>query len=217
MHRVLAVMAGLASASAFAPVSVLPRAQNAGPTMQLYKDGSLQGKGVNCVPIFKRPDYMTGTIPGDMGFDPLGIGSWDVLNMNFLREAEIKHGRVAMLGFAGIMVEAAGIKAPGVAATFGPSTDIFEIHNAAVAKGSMGQILLWVGVIEMLAGWPAMMERVNDPSAIPGDFKFDPLGLGKGDKFARKQLVEIKNGRLAMLAVSGIVHHTLITGKGPLG
>jgi len=42
----------------------------------------------------------------------------------------------------------------------------------------MGQILLWVGVIEMLAGWPAMMERVNDPSAIPGDFKFDPLGLG---------------------------------------
>ena len=40
---------------------------------------------------------------------------------------------------------------------------------------------------------------------------------GKGDKMARKQLVEIKNGRLAMLAVRGIVHHTLITGKGPLG
>jgi len=185
--------------------------------MQLYKAGSLQGKGVNCIPIFKRPDYMTGTIPGDMGFDPLGIGSWDICNMNFLREAEIKHGRVAMLGFAGIMVEAAGIKAPGVAETLGGSNDIFEIHNAAVAKGSMGQILLWVGLIEMLAGWPAMMERVNNPSAIPGDFKFDPLGLGKGDKMARKQLVEIKNGRLAMLAVSGIVHHTLITGKGPLG
>ena len=32
-----------------------------------------------------------------MGFDPMGIGSWDVLNMNFLREAEIKHGRLAML------------------------------------------------------------------------------------------------------------------------
>ena len=55
-------------------------------------------------------------------------------------------------------------------------------------QGSMGQILLWVGLIEMLAGWPAMMERVNNPSAIPGDFKFDPLGLGKGDKMARKQV-----------------------------
>ena len=52
----------------------------------------------------------------------------------------------------------------------------------------MGQILLWVGLIEMLAGWPAMMERVNNPNAIPGDFKFDPLGLGKGDKMARKQV-----------------------------
>lgn len=68
------------------------------------------------------------------GFDPLGIGSWDVLNMNFLREAEIKHGRVAMLGFAGIMVESAGIKAPGVEKVFGPTKDIFEIHNIAVQK-----------------------------------------------------------------------------------
>ena len=38
----------------------------AGPSMQLYKDGSLQGKGVNCIPIFARPAYLDGTIPGDM-------------------------------------------------------------------------------------------------------------------------------------------------------
>jgi hypothetical protein len=30
------------------------------------------------------------------------------------------------------------------------------------------------------------------------------------------QLAEIKNGRLAMLAISGIVHHYFITGKGPI-
>jgi len=216
MMRGVAFLASLASAAAFAPLSMVPRTTHAGPSMQLYKEGKMQGMGVNCIPLFSRPAYLDGTIPGDMGFDPLGIGNWDVLNMNFLREAEIKHGRVAMLGFAGIMVESAGIKAPGVAAVYGDSKDIFAIHDAAVAKGSMGQILLWVGLIEMLAGWPAMMDRVNDPSAIPGDFKFDPLGLGKKN-MARKQLVEIKNGRLAMLAVSGIVHHTIITGKGPLG
>uniref|UniRef100_A0A7S0HQ50 Light-harvesting complex protein n=1 Tax=Hanusia phi TaxID=3032 RepID=A0A7S0HQ50_9CRYP len=199
---------------------MLPRASRAarasGPSMQLYKDGSLQGKGVNIIPIFPRPASLDGTAVGDQGFDPLGFSSW--VNMKFVREAEIKHGRIAMLAFAGIMVEAAGIKAPGVESVFGATKDIFEIHNLAVEKGSMGQILLWTGFLEMVIGWPAMNEMLNDPSSkrIPGDFGFDPLGLGKGS-MPRKQLAEIKNGRLAMLAVSGIVHHSLITGKGPLG
>ena len=32
----------------------------------------------------------------------------------------------------------------------------------------------------------------------------------------RLQLAEMKNGRLAMLAIGGIVHHYFITGKGPV-
>ena len=32
-----------------------------------------------------------------------------------------------------------------------------------------------------------------------------------------EQLSEIQNGRLAMLALSGFFHHTIITGKGMLG
>ncbi len=31
---------------------------------------------------------------------------------------------------------------------------------------------------------------------------------------ARMQLSEIKNGRLAMCAIGGAIHHSLITGKG---
>jgi len=184
--------------------------------MQLYKDGSLQGKGVNAIPIFARPASLDGTLVGDQGFDPFGFSSW--VNMKFVQEAEIKHGRLAMLAFAGIMVEAAGISFPGATSVLGTSKDIFEIHNKAVASGSMGQILLWVGLIEMCVGVPAMNEMLSGESTRqPGDFAFDPLGLGKGDKLARKKLVEVKNGRLAMLAVSGIVHHQFITGKGPLG
>ena len=33
---------------------------------------------------------------------------------------------------------------------------------------------------------------------------------------ARRQLVELKNGRLAMLATSGMLHHYFLTGKGPI-
>lgn len=35
-------------------------------------------------------------------------------------------------------------------------------------------------------------------------------------KLARRQLTELKNGRLAMIAVGGMVHHYLLVGRGPV-
>ena len=41
---------------------------------------------------------------------------------------------------------------------------------------------------------------------------FDPLGCGKDpNALARRQLVELKNGRLAMIAVGGMLHHYFTT------
>jgi hypothetical protein len=65
------------------------------------------------------------------------------------------------------MVESAGISFPGAKEVLGTSKDIFEIHNKAVAAGSMGQILLWVGFFEMVAGWPAMMQAPPPPGRGP--------------------------------------------------
>ena len=56
----------------------------------------------------------------------------------------------------------------------------------AVEKGSMGQILLWCGFAEICGGLPALQGMLEGSGRQPGDFAFDPLGLGKKD-MARKR------------------------------
>ena len=46
------------------------------------------------------------------------------------------------------------------------------------------------------------------------DNSFDPLSLKKSANYAKLQVNEIKNGRLAMLAFSGICTQAALTGKG---
>ena len=53
---------------------------------------------------------------GDVGFDPLGIS--ELIDVRWLREAELKHGRVCMLAATGMIVQDVA-KFPGVESTFG--------------------------------------------------------------------------------------------------
>jgi hypothetical protein len=57
-----------------------------------------------------------------------------------------------------------------------------------------------------LANGAAIFDQAKGSGRVAGDFSFDPLGLGKDARTKeRYQTNEIKNGRLAMLAFSGIV------------
>ena len=63
-----------------------------------------------------------------------------------------------------------------------------------------------------LAALPKCFQLLNDPDAAPGgDYKFDPLGFGGGRELEEKELA---NGRIAMLAFSGIVTQAALTGNG---
>lgn len=56
------------------------------------------------------------------------------------------------------------------------------------------------------------MENMHEDGQEPGDFGFDPLKLSSKPAAVREkyQLQEIKNGRLAMSAIGGLVHQSLL-------
>lgn len=49
--------------------------------------------------------HLDGTLPGDYGFDPLGLAASGEFAMRYYREAELVHGRWAMLGCAGVLAQ----------------------------------------------------------------------------------------------------------------
>jgi len=196
---ILALM--MASVSAFVHV---PSANMGGRVNVMRMDAIEKSKAI---PFLPKPEALDGSMAGDVGFDPVGFSSW--LPLDYVREAEIKHGRVAMLATLGY-VFAEFVKLPG---------DVHQVtslqaHDAAVASGALGQVLIWTSVLEAI-GMIAVYQTMNGSGRQPGDFKFDPLGFAKDEKTLKDyQLKEVKNGRLAMLAFSGIVTQAALTGKG---
>jgi len=76
----------------------------------------------------------------------------------------------------------------------------FDAHNAMVETGNMFALFLLVGLIEVTSA-----SKIFEPDHVPGDYDFDPLKILTPDNTMAMKTKEIKNGRLAMLAFSGIV------------
>jgi len=79
----------------------------------------------------------------------------------------------------------------------------------SLLNGGLGKIspLYWVACLGISAAIDLYgIQRKNNagPNYIAGDLNFDPLGLYPNDEDGKKwmQLAEIKNGRLAMIAVT---------------
>jgi hypothetical protein len=127
-----------------------------------------------------------------------------------MREAEIKHSRIAMLATLGYVAVDFGVVAPGAPSGFSSLT----AHDMAVEKGGMVMLLILASAFETIALFATMQMLNGETDRKPGQFYFDPLGFGKPADMAKLQVNEIKNGRLAMIAFSGIVTQAAMTGKG---
>lgn len=81
------------------------------------------------IPFLKKPPALDGTLPGDVGFDPLGFSTTITElggDLNYVREAELMHGRQAMLATVGMIFPKVIGKLPGVAWVKDVSTDPLE-------------------------------------------------------------------------------------------
>ena len=134
---------------------------------------------------------------GDAGFDPWGLSTPQ--NIKWMREAELKHGRMAQLAWAGWVAVDLGIKFPGEKYA---ALSSWTAHDAT-ASYELFYALLLVGTFETI-GFSQIYSMTEGSERKPGDFGFDPLGLLTPATEDKYKLAELTHGRLAMLAFSGV-------------
>eukprot|EP00931_Biecheleriopsis_adriatica_P013801 TRINITY_DN1152_c0_g1_i8.p1 TRINITY_DN1152_c0_g1~~TRINITY_DN1152_c0_g1_i8.p1 ORF type:complete len:294 (-),score=69.59 TRINITY_DN1152_c0_g1_i8:254-1063(-) len=164
------------------------------------------------MPFLPKPKNLDGLVGAEAQFDPLGFS--DTFDVKWLREAELKHGRVCMLATLGFMAEQY-VQFPGMKG----AEDALQAFWTAPA-GATGLLIFIAGYLESSAygGKITMLDMFEGEGAkrSPGDLNFGKSFLPSDPKAAEDlAMKELANGRLAMLAFSGMVHHNLVV-KGPL-
>jgi hypothetical protein len=181
-------------------------------------------------------------------YDPMGLANgnfWWADNeatIGFLRQSEIKHGRIAMFAFVGYIVQSnvhfpwsyylSGEALPDV--SLSP-----EAQWDALALASKLQIFAVIACLEI---WDETGGKVGDHAGLPhymsgrqpgkypsmGNFRdnfhfaldlFDPFGLSKSKSAEAKEkglISELNNGRLAQIGIMGFMAADKVPGSVPL-
>lgn len=157
------------------------------------------------IPVLPRPKYLTGTMAGDVGFDPLGFVKSEQDLIRY-REAEVKHARLGMLAAAGWPLSELLQKKFAFIVNMAPTLDSVFRAPSFITDFKGFDANCWFVAFTTAAfvdfyGTVRAMRR--DPDYFPGNLGFDPLGLYPEDEEGRAtmQLAEIKHGRTAMMAV----------------
>jgi len=172
------------------------------------------------LPFINSPATLDGSMAGDRGFDPFGFAE-NKERLTEMREAEVKHARLAMLAAAGWPLSELWDKKIAMMLDLPPLLDATTGRVPSVLNGGLGKVspVYWIGCLALAGACEAYGGVVASQKKgyFPGNFGFDPLGLYPKDVEAQKQrqLSEIKHGRLAMIAITAFaaqeyVDHTAV-------
>uniref|UniRef100_A0A7S0X9S4 Chlorophyll a-b binding protein, chloroplastic n=1 Tax=Mantoniella antarctica TaxID=81844 RepID=A0A7S0X9S4_9CHLO len=169
-----------------------------------------------------KAGLVQGCAPFGNGIDAFGFyNNIDQAEAQRFADVEITHGRVAMLAALGFFV---GEQVEGSAFLFdasvtGPAINHFQQVPTFFA------VTLGVGIIlaetnRVNQAWQSPFEAsrlfLQKDSHVPGDYAWDPLGLSKGksaNDMKSIKMKELNNGRLAMVAIAGLVGQELVDGQ----
>jgi len=160
---------------------------------------------------------MPAGISGPFGlFDPAGFSDNSPQRLKYFREAELKHGRVAMLAAFGFPI------AEHFHPLFGGNIDVpsYIAFQQTPLQTFWPLTVLYIGIVEIFSvftfqspfegNWWTLKE-----DRIPGDYQWDPMDMYPALPKERleMQTKELNNGRLAMIAIAGMVAQELATGN----
>merc|ERR1719253_1912688 len=229
-------MLALSSSTLGFASTLRPQAPASHVRMETQADMETLAKKLNPVVGFWDPlGLVTPTMPG--------MSSWmgdygDAGAVGFLRHAEIKHGRIAMAAVVGYIVQSNGIHFPWATTLSGVTyADIAAAGSPpaqwdAVPTNAKWQIFFFIAGLELWG--ECMMDKHNMAGGQPGAFPsfepirkeighptldlFDPFGFSKKKTPEQKEkglLIEINNGRLAMLGIMAFVAENKVPGSVP--
>lgn len=221
---IFSLLAG--SAAAFAPANVAPRTSTVAQMANIDEAfGVSIETGNKCPPLGRY--ILQDTQPSAL---------------KWFQNAELKHGRIAMVATIGYLVQKMGVHFPLYLGPTGSNCFHPESDTAWLLSSSTGvtfsdiakaapldaiQMVPAAGWMQIffVAGWfesIAYYRQWVKDSPIPGDYGYDPLGFTKreggwdSEELTSLRLKEIKNGRVAMMTIAAWVSDEMIPGALPV-
>jgi len=206
-------MAKFALTSFAATRDVSMRAQAKEEFLKLDQETQLKLKKLQKDLVVRAATVDPEDLPGitdPLGFwDPAGFSKDAGDKIFAYRRAELKHGRICMLGSLGLIVQE----------KFHPFFDAWNdgpwVNSVANHFAPTAGKNFWPAFWIMAAGHELATTFVDYDGKEEFDYGFDPLNLRPEDpeKLQEYQTMELNHGRWAMICAAGIIAQELVTGQ----